>query len=151
MRPNAHAHAHHRPPFASGSSDEDPYSVAGSGSSGSSGGNGGNGRSRSRDKPPKLPPRDNALYGPSLWAKPGEAGAHGVLGAADRKKNIDRRGGESDRCFSFIDSKSFLTNVSAVGSSSPAELIEDIKDVGRAADANTEPPVVCRNCLRSRF
>merc|ERR1711915_550263 len=42
-----------------GSSDEDPYSIAGSGSSGSSGN--GN-RERSRDKPPKLPPRDNSIY-----------------------------------------------------------------------------------------
>ena len=38
--------------------DEDPYSVAGSGSSGSSGL-----RERSKDKPPKLPPRDS-IYGP---------------------------------------------------------------------------------------
>ena len=38
--------------------DEDPYSVAGSGSSGSSGV-----RERSKDKPPKLPPRDS-IYGP---------------------------------------------------------------------------------------
>merc|ERR1719245_742658 len=38
--------------------DEDPYSVAGSGSSGSSGH-----RERSKDKPPKLPPRDS-IYGP---------------------------------------------------------------------------------------
>lgn len=60
-----------RPFAASGSSDEDPYSVAGSGSSGSSGNNVVGNRSRSRDKPPKLPPRDpSAIYGPSLWAKP---------------------------------------------------------------------------------
>ena len=38
--------------------DEDPYSVAGSGSSGSSAV-----RERSKDKPPKLPPRDS-IYGP---------------------------------------------------------------------------------------
>jgi hypothetical protein len=49
--------------------DEDPYSIAGSGSSGSSGN--GN-RERARDKPPKLPPRDNsAIYGtagmPKAW------------------------------------------------------------------------------------
>ena len=50
--------------------DEDPYSIAGSGSSGSSGngnhsgGSGGGGGTRMRDKPPKLPPRDNnAIYG----------------------------------------------------------------------------------------
>ena len=47
--------------------------------SGSSGGNGinGGGRSRSRDKPPKLPPREHsaaAIYGPALWAKPGDGG-----------------------------------------------------------------------------
>jgi len=46
--------------------DEDPYSVAGSGSSGSSG----PGRERSKDKPPKLPPRDNAIYGPNHIPKP---------------------------------------------------------------------------------
>eukprot|EP00096_Caligus_rogercresseyi_P010291 TRINITY_DN369_c0_g1_i1.p1 TRINITY_DN369_c0_g1~~TRINITY_DN369_c0_g1_i1.p1 ORF type:complete len:466 (-),score=86.65 TRINITY_DN369_c0_g1_i1:449-1846(-) len=64
-------------PFGSGSSDEDPYSVAGSGSSGSSGP--GNmimnrgylgGRSRSREKPPKLPPRDTIYGSTSIWAKP---------------------------------------------------------------------------------
>lgn len=68
-----------------GSSDEDPYSIAGSGSSGSSGN--GNSRNRwvmsseewyrelqiillrssSRDKPPQLPPRDNGIYG-ALWS-----------------------------------------------------------------------------------
>merc|ERR1712117_186979 len=45
--------------------DEDPYSVAGSGSSGSSGH-----RERSKDKPPKLPPRDNSIYGPHNIPKP---------------------------------------------------------------------------------
>ena len=48
--------------------DEDPYSIAGSGSSGGSSGNGN--RERSRDKPPKLPPREN-IYGtaghPKAW------------------------------------------------------------------------------------
>merc|ERR550532_2747167 len=44
--------------------DEDPYSVAGSGSSGSSGV-----RERSKDKPPKLPPRDS-IYGPQNIPKP---------------------------------------------------------------------------------
>ena len=72
-------------PFGSGSSDEDPYSVAGSGSSGGSSGNGGgrlpaNPINRPSDRPPKLPPRDTPIpsnkvkdiygYGPSLWAKP---------------------------------------------------------------------------------
>eukprot|EP00095_Tigriopus_kingsejongensis_P003377 maker-scaffold153_size302544-snap-gene-2.16 protein:Tk03377 transcript:maker-scaffold153_size302544-snap-gene-2.16-mRNA-1 annotation:"hypothetical protein DAPPUDRAFT_245213" len=76
-------------PFGSGSSDEDPYSVAGSGSSGSSGGNGGN-RSRSRDKPPKLPPRDTAIYGPSLWAKPADP--------MKKTKNVDKRGDDPYYC-----------------------------------------------------
>jgi len=48
--------------------DEDPYSVAGSGSSGSSGPGGP--RSASKDKPPKLPPRDNSIYGPNHIPKP---------------------------------------------------------------------------------
>lgn len=62
--------------------DEDPYSVAGSGSSGSSSHNGnsssnGNGPSNSNavigssstkraDKPPKLPPRDSGIYGSNI-------------------------------------------------------------------------------------
>jgi len=89
------------------SSDEDPYSVAGSGSSGSSGGNGMNGRSRSRDKPPKLPPREQhsaatAIYGPALWAKPGDGGKaagggmggknHGEVGRT--KTGNEKKGGE---------------------------------------------------------
>jgi len=47
--------------------DEDPYSVAGSGSSGSSGV-----RERSKDKPPKLPPRDSIYghHGPHNIPKP---------------------------------------------------------------------------------
>ena len=57
--------------------DEDPYSVAGSGSSGSSqngaptnsnttstGGN--KDRRPGGDKPPKLPPRDNGIYGSNI-------------------------------------------------------------------------------------
>merc|ERR1711990_1341711 len=52
-----------------GSSDEDPYSIAGSGSSGSSGNGNTRNRSSSRDKPPQLPPRDNGIYGP-LWQDP---------------------------------------------------------------------------------
>jgi len=44
------------------SSDEDPYSIAGSGSSGSSGNGNTRHRSTSRDVPPQLPPRDN-IYG----------------------------------------------------------------------------------------
>merc|ERR1719510_465577 len=50
-----------------GSSDEDPYSIAGSGSSGSSGNGNTRNRSSSRDKPPQLPPRDNGIYG-ALWS-----------------------------------------------------------------------------------
>lgn len=60
--------------------DEDPYSVAGSGSSGSSSHNGnsnnGNGTipansnavigTKRGDKPPKLPPRDNGIYGSNI-------------------------------------------------------------------------------------
>ncbi len=62
-------------PFGSGSSDEDPYSVAGSGSSGSSGNNnrGSKGSSpSSSDRPPKLPPRQDttSIYGASIWARP---------------------------------------------------------------------------------
>jgi len=50
-----------------GSSDEDPYSIAGSGSSGSSGNGNTRNRSSSRDKPPQLPPRDNGIYG-AIWS-----------------------------------------------------------------------------------
>merc|ERR1712223_1866668 len=70
-------------PFGSGSSGEDPYSVAGSGSSGASSGNSGgrvssNPGLKQSDRPPKLPPRDTPMpkskirdiYGPSLWARP---------------------------------------------------------------------------------
>jgi hypothetical protein len=61
-------------PFGSGSSDEDPYSVAGSGSSGSSGNNnrgGSKSSSPSTDRPPKLPPRDTtSIYGASIWSRP---------------------------------------------------------------------------------
>lgn len=67
-------------PFGSGSSDEDPYSVAGSGSSGSSGNNnrpngGSKGSSPPTDRPPKLPPRDTTttIYGASIWARPLES------------------------------------------------------------------------------
>ncbi|XP_040564934.1 uncharacterized protein [Lepeophtheirus salmonis] len=77
IRPHTLENGMHSRPFGSGSSDEDPYSVAGSGSSGSSGP--GNhiinrgylgGRSRSREKPPKLPPRDTVYGSSSIWAKP---------------------------------------------------------------------------------
>lgn len=57
-----------------GSSDEDPYSIAGSGSSGSSGNGNTRNRSSSRDKPPQLPPRDNNIYGtvPGVWGQMGD-------------------------------------------------------------------------------
>merc|ERR1711874_409584 len=57
-----------------GSSDEDPYSIAGSGSSGSSGNGNTRNRSSSRDKPPQLPPRDNGIYGalPGVWGQMNE-------------------------------------------------------------------------------
>ena len=73
------AHPPQLRPFGSnGSSDEDPYSVAGSGSSGSSGNNNRGGSKGSTppssDRPPKLPPRDNShatsIYGASIWARP---------------------------------------------------------------------------------
>ena len=47
---------------------------------------------RSRDKPPKLPPRDNAIYGPSLWAKPADGG-RAEKGSKMQLYN-DKRGGE---------------------------------------------------------
>merc|ERR1719244_1638358 len=50
-----------------GSSDEDPYSIAGS--SGSSGNGNTRNRSSSRDQPPQLPPRDSNLYGTSNGTK----------------------------------------------------------------------------------
>merc|ERR1712150_294834 len=50
-----------------GSSDEGPYSIAGSGSSGSSGNGNTRNRSSSRDHPPQLPPRDNGIYG-AIWS-----------------------------------------------------------------------------------
>merc|ERR1711874_451091 len=56
-----------------GSSDEDPYSIAGSGSSGSSGNGNTRNRSSSRDKPPQLPPRDNGIYG-AIWSNSSSQG-----------------------------------------------------------------------------
>lgn len=86
-----------RPFGHSGSSgDEDPYSVAGSGSSGGSSGppraGGLPGRSAAAggvDRPPKLPPRDTALYGPSLWAKPAQAST-----ASQPKKGAKKSSGD---------------------------------------------------------
>jgi len=66
-----------------GSSDEDPYSIAGSGSSGSSGNGNSRNRSSSRDQPPQLPPRDGNLYGTSggpHHANPGIWGADDYIG-----------------------------------------------------------------------
>merc|ERR1712226_498155 len=65
-----------------GSSDEDPYSIAGSGSSGSSGNGNTRNRSSSRDKPPQLPPRDNGIYG-AIWSN--NAGSQGQ-DKKDKKK-----------------------------------------------------------------
>ena len=64
--------------------DEDPYSIAGSGSSGGSGGNGGpggggGGRERSKDKPPKLPPprdRNDSVTKPDYDELEEERGVH---------------------------------------------------------------------------
>ena len=93
-------------PFGNGSSDEDPYSVAGSGSSGGSSGNS-RGRVSSNpvpkisDRPPKLPPRDTPMpkpkikdiYGPSLWARPA------VPALANLKKTPKKSSGGN---FSFL-------------------------------------------------
>jgi len=83
-------------PFGSGSSDEDPYSVAGSGSSGSSGNNNRNGKGSTppADRPPKLPPRDNptSIYGASIWARPLES----QLRYAEQK-NANVGGGHNSR------------------------------------------------------
>jgi len=92
-----------RPFGHSGSSgDEDPYSVAGSGSSGASSGNGRpgmpgvgpNGKVNGVDRPPKLPPRDTALYGPSLWAKPNAAQAQAAAAAGLPKKGAKKSSGD---------------------------------------------------------
>ena len=84
-------------PFGSGSSDEDPYSVAGSGSSGSSGNNNRSAGSKGSspglaDRPPKLPPRDTSIYGASIWARPLESQlryAQGKGGHMSRKDSND--------------------------------------------------------------
>ena len=49
--------------LASGSSDEDPYSLTPSGSSGSSG------KGRNSENTPRLPPREKEYFGPQNWAK----------------------------------------------------------------------------------
>jgi len=86
-----------------GSSDEDPYSIAGSGSSGSSGNGNTRNRSSSRDQPPQLPPRDGNLYGTSgvqhqsgMWGTKGDYSMEPIYGVTggqqgkdkDKKKNI---------------------------------------------------------------
>ena len=68
--------------------------------SGSSGGNGinGGGRSRSRDKPPKLPPREHsaaAIYGPALWAKPGDGGGKAGVGGGGMGGKMSGEGGRT--------------------------------------------------------
>jgi len=87
-------------PFGSGSSDEDPYSVAGSGSSGSSGNNnrgGSKGSSPPADRPPKLPPRDNnhstSIYGASIWARPLES----QLRYAEKSGHVSRKDGNNNK------------------------------------------------------
>lgn len=80
-----------------GSSDEDPYSIAGSGSSGSSGNGNRSGwssyftRSRSRDKPPQLPPRDNNIYstGNNVWNIPNNADSNKKAEKTDKKGGDD--------------------------------------------------------------
>ena len=42
------------------------------------------------DRPPKLPPRDTALYGPSLWAKPNAAQAQAAAAAGLPKKGAKK-------------------------------------------------------------
>ena len=64
-----------------------------------------NGRSRSRDKPPKLPPREQhsaatAIYGPALWAKPGDGGkaaGGGKGGEVGRTKTGNEKKGGGER------------------------------------------------------
>lgn len=69
------------------SSDEDPYSIAGSGSSGSSGNGNTRHRSSSRDVPPQLPPRDN-IYG--------TVQQNNVWGDRDKR---DKKGGDDPYYF----------------------------------------------------
>ena len=45
------------------------------------------------DRPPKLPPRDTALYGPSLWAKPNAAQAQAAAAAGLPKKGAKKSSG----------------------------------------------------------
>ncbi|XP_059086205.1 uncharacterized protein LOC131882930 isoform X2 [Tigriopus californicus] len=76
-RPNGRHSSEPRKRFvASGSSDEDPYSLTPSGSSGSSGKgnnsgreNGGNSNGSSGENIPRLPPRDKEYFGPQNWSK----------------------------------------------------------------------------------
>jgi len=109
------AHPPQLRPFGSnGSSDEDPYSVAGSGSSGSSGNNNRGGSKGSTppssDRPPKLPPRDNShatsIYGASIWARPlgsqlsrgngNGSGAGGGNGSSSGGGHLSRKDGNNN-------------------------------------------------------
>ena len=85
-------------PFGSGSSDEDPYSVAGSGSSGSSGNNNRKGSQGSSpglaDRPPKLPPRDTSIYGASIWARPLESQ---LRYAQEKGGHLSRKDGNNNK------------------------------------------------------
>jgi len=63
--------------------DEDPYSIAGSRSSGSSGK-----AERGRDRPPKLPPRDSAVYGQPI-PKPDYDGQ--VMEEAKFRQQLEQR------------------------------------------------------------
>ena len=49
------------------------------------------------DRPPKLPPRDTALYGPSLWAKPNAAQAQAAAAAGLPKKGAKKSSGGERR------------------------------------------------------
>jgi len=74
--------------------DEDPYSVAGSRSSGSSGA-GKVDRSRDRDKPPKLPPRDTAVYGQPM-PKP-DYEAQTLMEEAKFRQQLQQRSKRSEK------------------------------------------------------
>jgi len=70
--------------------DEDPYSIAGSRSSGSSGKG-----DRSRDRPPKLPPRDASVYGHPI-PKPDYEGQHAIEEAKFRQQ-LEQRNKRADK------------------------------------------------------
>lgn len=70
--------------------DEDPYSIAGSRSSGSSGKG-----DRSRDRPPKLPPRDAAVYGHPI-PKPDYEG-ESMMEEAKFRQQLEQRNKKQDK------------------------------------------------------